>query len=222
MNEGMNAESEFRTEDSVEVVPGDTSEVARRDPALESRGPWAEGEATPSDVRSRLSRRGSDGAILVLALVFLVAVSLAVLAMSTWAGNSLKETVHFESSSSVGDALGAAIQVEAQHYRYNYAGATDGLTTCTPGNGVVGSYSVEVYCSIVVNINAADTRVVTFYACLAGETESTCYSTPSLLATVSYDDYSRSGSTVNDSTCSSTYDELTCGSAMSIIAWEVR
>lgn len=183
---------------------------------------WRRGGARQGNQHDRYDFRGSDGAILILALVFLVAVSLAVLAMSTWADNSLSETLHFESSSSLGDALGAAIQVEAQHFRYNYAGATDGLTTCTPGNGVVGSITVEVYCSIVVNTNAADTRVVTFYACQSSEAESTCYTTPYLLATVSYDDYSRSGSTVNDSTCSSKYDELTCGSAMSVIAWELR
>lgn len=173
-------------------------------------------------VRARLASAGGDdrGAILILALVFMIVTSLAVYTLSTWAGNSLIQAESFKSGSELTYATGAAVQMEAQSLRYAFQSTTSGFESCTPGSGTsitLDSQSVTVYCSIVDQANSAASRVITFDACESTSTETECESNPYLQATYTYDDYSAS----DEDGCTSTSDEVTCGSGMSITGWEV-
>lgn len=160
------------------------------------------------------------GAVLVLALVFLVVTALTIYTVANWAGNSLDQTVQFNTASAIEFATGAAVEMEAQNMRYEYHSATTSEITCTPGSGssvTINSVSVAVYCSIVINPDSAATRVVTLDSCPTSVSETNCVSNPYLQATVSFDDYSDS----DKYQCVSTSDELTCGTAMSITSWDV-
>jgi hypothetical protein len=175
--------------------------------------------------RSRCVRHGrvphnDDGAILVLALVFMIITSLTIVTLSSWAGNSLVQAQKFGQASDLNYATGAVVQMEAQDLRYTYQPTSTSFYACTPGSGTsitINSVSVVVYCFITDNADSSATRVVTLDACSSSSTATSCQSNPYLQATYSFDDYSES----NVLGCISTSDEITCGSGMSITGWDV-
>jgi hypothetical protein len=168
--------------------------------------------------RRRIREQNDEGAILILALAFMLVTGLTVLSLVTWAGNSLVQTHAFNQASDLDYATGAAVQMEAQTLRYSYEAATSSFTTCTPGGGsniTMNGVSISVYCNIVENPDSAATRVVTFDACSSTESESACVIAPYLQAVLSFDDYSEN----NVYGCISLSDQVTCGTAMSIDGW---
>jgi hypothetical protein len=129
--------------------------------------------------------RGESGAILILALVYIVSVSLIVLALATWASNDLHNTTKFNSGILLHSAASGAVNTAIQSIRYNNQvtsnaqSGTSALGECwtpTSGNGNVSQlaldgYSIDVWCvtqwsfkNAIPNYTNA-TRVVTFYAC---------------------------------------------------------
>jgi hypothetical protein len=172
-----------------------------------------------TQIASRRPSRHDEGAALVLALVFLVAVGLVLLAIVTFAGGSFRNTINLNSQRGVEYAADGATTAAAQATRYTYN------TYTTPGNCLPGGQSsmtingiaISVQCSAVnFNPNSAATREVLFLACRTGGSCTT--SNAIIQASVTYDDYSTSGFYV----CSSATGTQTCGSGMTVNSWLVQ
>jgi hypothetical protein len=180
-----------------------------------------------------MTNDGESGAVLVLALVFMIIVAGVVTALLDWSQNNLNNVAHFKSARSLQYALSGATQVAMQTVRYEFT-----PTTPSPANPPICSNTVpvtidgnqvEVWCSATWTPTSVSTRVVTFSACteattvndvltpvVPAPTGATCAASPALQAVVTFDDYSASNPLVNPSPCTST-----CGSSMTINAWKV-
>jgi hypothetical protein len=177
-------------------------------------------------------RRDESGSVLVLALVYLVAVSLIVGGLTDWAMNDLNNTSNFTSARSLQTAASSATETAIQSIRYSPllglgqtlnaspptpcwgSGASSGLTTLN-GNAVDG-VSMDVWCSTVWNPTSANTRVVTLSTCSTAVTTSaaTCAATPLLQARVTFDDYPPGVNTPTTALC-----VVFCGSGMTLNSW---
>ncbi len=153
------------------------------------------------------------GAILILALVYIVAVSVVVGALAYWATDDLNNSGVFSSASQQGYAANAATQAAVQaigaspepsHPTSPYGGTPLTGTGYPSSPGVcwgsgssssltISGVSLSVWCSTVENLsNSAGTdgtRVVTFYTCLSTVSVSQCTQAPLVKAVVSFDDY---------------------------------
>ena len=140
------------------------------------------------------ARRGRDesGAVLVLALIFMVAVGLIVGGLASWTSNDLKNALDFQSARNAQYALSSTSQVAIQNIRYTpLLGGVDGgdggatlnasppsycwgptpFTAPPTGDSYVSeltvqNYQVAVWCSTVWDPTSTSTRVVTVSACL--------------------------------------------------------
>jgi hypothetical protein len=158
--------------------------------------------------------RDERGASLILALIFIVAVSLIVIPLADWASGSLTNTGQFQNASTLHYALTSAANTAIEGIRYNPlpSGANVSLDSngygvqpvgaCwTPYTGTTSSvtlngYNVNVWCQTTVNLTQSATRVVTLYACVStfgGGTETGCQAAPQLQAQVTFDDYPTDG-----------------------------
>jgi hypothetical protein len=173
------------------------------------------------------ARRARDerGSSLILALIYIVSVSLIVGALADWTMNDLNNTRTFQSASSLEYAATSATQVAIQSIRYTplysetASNIAPGIGYCwTPASGSYLSqlnnfngFNVTVWCSTVENLASANTRKVSFYACKTPSPAPTnittadadgllCSETPLLYAQVAYDDY-LPGATTLSSTC---------------------
>ena len=163
------------------------------------------GGRTAAAVASSTSRsRDESGAVLVLALMFLVVVGLIVGAMASWTANSLSNSLNFQRDRTAQYALSSASQVAIQNIRYTpLLGPNQTLNasppsycwgTSSPSQLTFGTNTVDVWCSTVWNPTSASTRVVTVSACLTSVTTdaATCAKNPGLQTIVTFDDYSAS------------------------------
>jgi hypothetical protein len=188
------------------------------------------------------SRRSSErGSSLILALVYIVSVSLIVGALADWAMNDLNNTAHFQNSSALDNAVSGATEIAIQSMRY-YPQYPATLTTnnCwTPPGGTnnasdvpINGDLVGVWCSTVENLKSPNTRVVTFTACpvtaaqistpsgattVMGNCLSGLVPGPSLKAVVTFDDYPSGGGGLLTSTCSG--GPGVCGFAATTNQW---
>ncbi|HVA53845.1 MAG TPA: hypothetical protein VNF05_10080 [Acidimicrobiales bacterium] len=155
------------------------------------------------------------GAVIILALVYIVSISLVVGALADWAMNDLNNTVKFKSVSSLDYAVTSAVQVAVQSIRYTplmSQTASPAVGECwTPASGSVSQLTVNndtvaVWCTTVQNLASAATRVVTFYACTGAAAASgvACASPNAdlLTAVVTFDDYPPGGGAPLSTTCS--------------------
>ena len=136
--------------------------------------------------------RDESGAVLVLALIFMVAVGLIVGGLASWTSNDLKNALNFQSARNAQYALSSTSQVAIQNIRYtpllggvdggdggatlnasppSYCWAPTPFTAPPAGDSYVSeltvqNYQVAVWCSTVWNPTSASTRVVTVSACL--------------------------------------------------------
>jgi hypothetical protein len=173
------------------------------------------------DQRLRASRHdersaGTDesGAVLVLALVFLVVVSVIVGALTTWTTNDLQNSNNFKQSAAVTDSATDAVNLAVANMRYApmlytvNAGVSTSLTlNASPPNSCWGSgpgqpsqaFNMNVYCSTVWNPASLNSRQVTISACPMPSTpagsaswsvaQTTCPLKPFLQANVTFGDY---------------------------------
>jgi hypothetical protein len=165
----------------------------------------------------RVDERGSS---LILALVYIVSVSLIVGALADWAMNDVRNTTHFQNASLMDNAVSGATEIAIQSMRYypQYP-ATLTIANCwTPISGASASDTtinndlVAVWCSTVENLQSPNTRVVTFFACTETATSvnsgnvatsmNNCKTTPILKAVVTFDDYPSGGGGLLSQTCS--------------------
>ena len=169
----------------------------------------------------------------MLALVYIVAVSLIVAALSTWAVNDLNNTGKFDFVTSLHTAATNAMDVAIQSIRYYPIPSANPIpagsetytspspTYCwTPTSGSVSdlvstingrSFDIAVWCSTSENLLSNQTRVVSLYACI-NTGLSSC--SPLLNAVVNIDDYQQGGDPTLSQQCTAT-----CGQGLQIASW---
>jgi hypothetical protein len=169
--------------------------------------------------------RNESGSSLILALVYVVAISLVVLALASWASNDLSNSTAFSNASQFNSALRSVTELGIQNIRYYpldheaipgpgycWQPAVNGMSSET-----VNGYSVAVWCSTVQDLTkGAYTRIVTFDACLISVGVA-CVNKPSLQAQVGFDDYLQGGSAYSPVTCTAT-----CGQSATTLYWSFR
>ena len=132
---------------------------------------------------ARSRGRSDRGSSLILALIYVVAVSLVALALADWATNDLSNTTKFSNASQFDTALRSIVELGTQNIRYKPLNTTLSTTIppqpgpvglCwTPTSGsmdsqIVDGYSLAVWCQTTestASIKSSATRLVTLYAC---------------------------------------------------------
>ena len=131
--------------------------------------------------------RDESGAVLILALVFLVTVSLIVGGLTDWVTNDLMNTASFNATQSLNTSATSAVTLGVQNIRYPHSSTpgrrhpTDLTLNASPPSYCWGSgpsqftdpswptvhqtFNMNVYCSTVWNPQSAATRRVTVSAC---------------------------------------------------------
>lgn len=195
-----------------------------------------------SEHRSARTRINDEsGAVLILALVFLVAVSLIVTGLLTFVGTSLNATGSFANDRNVEFTSTSAVNLAIQNTRYSFdvGSPHQFLNNATPE--LCASYptapqtaTVNVYCSMVWQPYSANTRVFTYSACASstGANAATdCAARPQLQAIVAFDDYPPGVASPSPipSACTpivkqgfppSGLDNGSCGESMTQISWQ--
>ncbi len=185
-----------------------------------------------------LGRAGRDerGASLILALVFIVAVSLIVIPLADWAAGSLNNTNTFQNVRTLDYALSSTVDTAIQAIRNTPVPADPVLDSngygvqpvgyCwAPASGTVSSldvngYAIDVWCQTTVSLPQAATRVVTLYACSSTYdhgSEATCQAAPQLEARVTFDDYPANGGVTLVAQCN--IETGQCGFSQLITKW---
>jgi hypothetical protein len=150
--------------------------------------------------------RNETGSVLIMAMIYLVAVSMMVTALAAWTSNDLNNTTNFSSSRSLQYAASSATNLAIQSIRYAPLIATGQTLNASPpsycwGNGpksdlTTNTFDVAVWCSTAWSpTNLVATRVVTLSACqynasmTATQNATTCAAAPLLQVVVTFDDY---------------------------------
>ncbi len=177
----------------------------------------------------KVQRRGDeDGSSLLLALLFLAAISVIVLALVSFAENSLADSAKFNTATNVQYSTGAAAQLEIQNLRFSYQATNATATNCTPGNAspvastatfTLNAVKVSVFCTYVSTPTIAQSRVITMYACEEDGASyvgaAACVAHPFLQTQVSFNDY-----TITDKNqCTSNANQISCGTSMNVAYW---
>jgi hypothetical protein len=189
------------------------------------------------------SEDAERGQVLILALVYVVAVSIFVGALAYWATNDLNNTTVFKVAAAQNYAANAATQGAVQDIGEspepsNPTSPYDGTTpltgtgypsspgicwgTSSPSSVTISNISLSVWCSTVENLNGgldiaqgSSTRVVTFYTCLSSvATASQCVAAPLVKAVVAFNDYP--GPPLKTQ-CNLVPQD--CGQSASVISW---
>ncbi len=188
----------------------------------------------PRSFRGRRGAEGESGAILILALVYIVAVSLVVIALAEWATNSLNNTTVFSSATEAHYAATGVTNLAIESIRTApipsstpTQGVATPLSNCwTPTSGSVSEETINnnlvaSWCSTVEYLGQANTRVVTVYTCLwsaaPDPTGAQCQANPMLTAVVTFDDYPSNGGPELRVQCNQA--GLTCGEGISLNTW---
>ena len=171
--------------------------------------------------------------MLILALVFLVAVSLVVTALLSWLGTSLNATASFTYERNVEYGVTDAVNLAIQNTRYSFdvGTPTPFLNNATPELCATyavpeQSNSVHVYCSMIWQPFSANTRVFSYSACTSDSpsdaTPADCAAMPLLQAVVAFDDYPSGVATPSPqpSPCTPIQSNGTCGLSMSQVSWQ--
>ncbi len=178
--------------------------------------------------------RDEDGAVLVLALIFLIIVSLVITAILSWAGNSLTATGSFQTERNTEYGATAAVNLAVQTTRTTFDtgspmpflnNATPELcaTYATPGGQ---STSVHVYCTMVWQPYSSNTRVFTYSACLSGTTAdaspTSCAAAPLLQARFAFYDYPSAGASISSTpqSCQPVSAGGACGQNVAQLSWQ--
>ena len=203
-----------------------------RSPTVRLRGRRIDRTLAP---RSR--GRDDSGAVIVLALIYILVVSLTVGALITWVMNDLTNTSHFQDASSLRYAATSATDAAIQSIRYNpipTSSPTQGVATpasyCwTPYTVINGStdvselsidgYTIGVWCSTTEYLASSDTRDVMIYACQvsAEPTGAACENQTLLTAEVAIDDYPAGGGPTFTAQCNQLGDS--CGAGTTLENW---
>ncbi len=180
------------------------------------------------------------GATLVLALVFLVAVSLIVLGLLNWVGTSLTATISFSSERVQEADATSAVNLAIQESRITFAsqmenafGGTTASATSQPSNcwfnngtgqqppQIGNDTQIYVWCSMIWQPFSANTRIVTYSACPYTVSNVACAAAPLLQVVEVFDDYPPGVGVplVNPVQCNF-YNY--CGQSMTQVSWTWR
>jgi hypothetical protein len=181
--------------------------------------------------------RDESGAVLILALIFLVAVSLIVTALLTFVGTSLSATTAFNSERNLEYAATSTVNLAIQQTRYTFNASlleASPPQPCWGSNGALSNlalngFTINVWCSMTWSPFSGATRTVTYSACPAqvpGATTqppdwandaTTCALSPLLQAQETFDDYApNSPVTSQPENCSVI---KTCGQTQNQLSW---
>jgi hypothetical protein len=185
---------------------------------------WRSGSAPYRGPSSRAASRDA-GSALILAFIYLTAVSITVLALAGWSSTNLHTTSRFASVRQLQDAARSTTELAMQNIRY--APMLSSTTNASPpvacwGSGAtsgvssIDGYSMNTWCSTVWNPTSGQTRVVTFSTCLSSLTAVNCAASPYLQAVVTYDDYPPGGAAAVAGPCT---DWNWCGQGMTVNSW---
>ena len=181
--------------------------------------------------------------MLILALVFLVAVSLIVTGLLTFVGTSLKATGTFQNDRNVELALTDGVNLAIQNTRYQFDAGSPTPFLNNPSPELCATYQVpneannfvDVYCSMVWQPFSANTRVFTYSACAyttppTGSTAAAdCAAQPSVQDIVAYYDYPTGGAaspSPNPTPCTPIQSingspgNGSCGETITQISWQ--
>ena len=182
----------------------------RLDPGLSRARGW-------SYVGSGRAQRDEQGAVLILAMIFVLVTSLAVSALLSLGGGSLLDTAQFRTLRATDYAADGATDAAVQAVRYSSdAYNVGGPSSCLPdalSSIPISGVAISVDC--IGTLSKSDqTRVVDFFACLS----TGCSASNAILqAQVTFDDYS----TTDSYTCN-TSATTTCGTGMEINSWVIN
>lgn len=183
-----------------------------------------------------------DGAVLILALVFVLVVTLSIFGLITFGGTGILNATNLEGQRALEYAADGATSASIQAVRYSYfsfSKNTPQPVDCLPDGAVLTlplnpSTNTNESTTADMAINGDDitvdcigglsdstvpqfTRVVIFYACL--QTVAPCTTNNSVVAaTVDFEDYSPT----HVDQCVSATDTATCGTGEVISSWVVE
>lgn len=193
------------------------------------------GERRAPAERRRGRCRGDEGATLILALIFLVVVSLVVIGIERWTGNNLANTSKFVSAQSLQSEANSANNLAIQFVRYTFLNTSmDGQApaSCwTTATGATSQYPpsgetfpgpsvqpVDAWC--MTRFYPADSRrVVTVSTCKTGVLPPACVGQPLLQTIVSITDLV-SGCPALSPVTILTKSDTSCGATMKILDWQ--
>lgn len=175
----------------------------------------APGRGTPTG-------RDESGATLILALVFLVVVSLIGVSLANWVGSDLGNVLNFRAARAMQSTANSAAELAVQNLRYNFAAATLNAsppvpcwtTSPTPSQVTLNAQSMSAWCATRWQPLSTSTRIVTITTCPSSLSASACANAPLLLSVVTFDDYTSASSAIGTAQCSAT-----CGAVMRIDSW---
>lgn len=186
--------------------------------------------------------RNDEGAVLILALIFMLIVSLAIYGLVTFGGVGILNATSLKGQRSLEYAADGATSTAIQAVRYSpYAFSNPQPESCLPDGAelqltsssneasgtnfiTINDVTMGVDCiASIASTTPQFTRVVTFYACLqpnAPTTPTACVASNSIVAaTVDFEDVNSSG--VDN--CSVSSDTLsTCGMGEEVASWTVQ
>jgi Tfp pilus assembly protein PilX len=178
--------------------------------------------------------KGEEGASLLLALIFLVVVSVVIIATVGWAGNDIRLTAKFQDAQQFQAAADNASEAAVQYVRFNFLQASLGASPPAPcwsaapiasaltSNGHV----IDTWCGTTWTHDSGTpqnslVRTVTIYSCLSSVSASGCVANPLLQSVVQIGD---ADTTTGKSTCTpetstSGSGSTTCGTWLTIESW---
>ena len=166
------------------------------------------------------------GAVLILALAFLLTGGAIVGGLAGWITNDLNNSTQFASGRSLQYSASNATELAIQGIRYDPSLATtQNANPPAPcwGTGSSSDVSIpegttpddmSVWCSTKWTPSSASTRVVTISTCLSDKSAATCSANPYLQAVVVFDDYPPGISAPNPNVC-----VVYCGTGMTVSSW---
>jgi hypothetical protein len=163
--------------------------------------------------------------VLILALIYLVATGIAMMALMSWIGGDIRVTTKFASTRELQQGASSTAELAIQSMRYTplLATTTAGTSYCW-GSGPtsqvqnIDGNSFNAWCSTAWDPTSAQTRVVTISVCLSSVSESNCLSpnVPYLQVQVTFDDYPPGGAAAVQGPCT---DWGWCGEGMTTDSW---
>jgi hypothetical protein len=181
-----------------------------------------------------------DGAVLILALVFVLVVTLSIFGLITFGGTGILNATNLQGQRALEYAADGATSASIQAVRYSYFSFSnpqpvdclpDGAVLTLPLNASTNTYesttadiaingddiTVDCIAGLPDSTVPQFTRVVTFYACL--QTVAPCTANNSVVAaTVDFEDYSPA----HVDQCVNATTTATCGTGEVISTWVVE
>lgn len=184
-------------------------------------------------MRQECRQHDQSGSALVLAIIFLLAMALVILALGSFAVQASSTNVSVRAQAKIETAAETAATAAIQQVRvsWNYPVQTPPVPTvysnsllstatpqlCTPSGATSGE---TIYCE---GWQIGTSRLVNFFVCgstYATNNPATCLAKTELFASVTYSDIPDGGAP-NSASCTKT-SNATCGISMSIGQWDVR